>query len=143
MPEANVNDRSSVETLYPRHSFERDAGENVDAKTAVHRGLRIVSAVGPDGSFNAEPATRHVGENDPEGDTVFVAPFRAQGAPLQETSAYGGSAETSDAVAMPGSREKDHDYRAFIDRVIETAKAAEFKSAVGRHEDRLSGFHGG
>jgi hypothetical protein len=142
MPKANVNDRSSMERLYPRQAFDRDAGENSDAKATVHRGLRIVSAVGPDGSFNAEEATRHVGENDPEGDTVFVAPFPGQGqAPLQQAGAYGGPAETADATA--GSREKDQDYRAFIDRVIETAKAAEFKPAVGRHEDRLRGFHGG
>ena len=142
MPDANVNDRSSVERLYPRDDFDRDAGENSDAKATVHRGLRIVSPVGPDGRFGAERGLRHVGESDPEGDTVFVAPFLAQGfAPLRGTDAYGGAAETGDAPA--GGGRKDQDYRAFIDRIIEAARAAEFKPAVGQHEDRLRGFHGG
>ena len=142
MPEANINDRSSVERLYPRDDFDRDAGENADAKATVHRGLTIVSPVDRDGRFSAERGSRHVGESDPEGDTVFIAPFLAQGfAPLQGTDAYGGSAEMGAAPA--GSGEKDQDYRAFIDRIIAAAKAAEFKPAAGRHEDRLRGFHGG
>jgi len=141
MPEANVNDRESVERLYPQHAFERDAGENAEPKATVHRGLRLVSAVEPDGRFTAEPATRHVGESNPEGDTVFVAPFRAQGAPLQQTGAYGGPAQAADAGETSG--ERNQEYRAFIDRVIETARAAEFKPAVGRDEDRLRGFRGG
>jgi hypothetical protein len=142
MPDANVNDRSSVERLYPRDDFDRDAGENSDAKATVHRGLRIVSAVDRDGRFSAERGSRHVGESDPEGDTVFVAPFLAQGhAPLRQTNTYGGPAETGHASA--GGDRKARDYQAFVDRIIETAKAAQFKSAVGRHEDRLRGFHGG
>ena len=142
MPDANINDRSSVERLYPRDDFDRDAGENSDAKATVHRGLRIVSAVDRDGKFSAEKGLRHVGESDPEGDTIFVAPFLARGyAPLGQTDTYGGTAETSAAPA--GSGQKDQDYRAFIDRIIEAAKTAEFKPAIGRHEDRLRGFHGG
>ena len=142
MPEANINDRSSVEGLYPREDFDRDAGENADAKATVHRGLRIVSPVDRDGRFSAERGSRHVGESDPEGDTVFVAPYLATGlAPLRGTDAYGGPTDTD--VAPGGGGRKDQDYQAFIDRIIEAARAAEFKPAVGRHEDRLRGFHGG
>ena len=142
MPEANINDRSSVERLYPLEDFARDAGENADAKATVHRGLRIVSPVDRNGRFSAERGSRHVGESDPEGDTVFLAPFLAQDAgPLRGTGAYGGAAETDATPA--GSGRKDQDYRAFIDRIIEAAKASEFKPAIGRHEDRLRGFHGG
>jgi hypothetical protein len=145
MPEANINDRSSVERLYPRQHFDRDAGENADAKATVHRGLRIVSPVDPNGRFNAERASRHVGESDPEGDTVFLAPFLAKDSePLRGTGAYGGPADPYAAPAPAGSGgRKDQDYRAFIDRIIEAAGSAEFKPAVGRHEDRLRGFHGG
>ena len=142
MPEANINDRSSVERLYPRDDFDRDAGENADAKTTVHRGLRIISPADDDGKFSAERGAHHIGEHDPEGDTVFVAPFLAKGfAPLRDTDAYGGPADTGAAAA--GTGQKDQDYRAFIDRVIEAARAADFKPAIGRHEDRLRGFHGG
>jgi hypothetical protein len=142
MPEANINDRSSVERLYPREDFDRDAGENADAKATVHRGLRIVSPVDRKGLFSAERGSRHVGEGDPEGDTVFLAPFLAKGlGPLGGTALYGGRAHT-DAAPADGGR-TDQDYRAFIDRIIETAGRAEFKPAVGRHEDRLRGFHGG
>jgi hypothetical protein len=142
MPDANINDRRSVEGLYPRDDFERDASENSDAKATVHRGLRILSAVDPNGGFKAERGLRHVGESDPEGDTVFVAPFLAQSqAPLHQTNTYGGDVEMGD----PGqaSQDKTGDYRAFVDRIIAPAKAAEFKPPVGRHEGRLRGFHGG
>jgi hypothetical protein len=142
MPDANINDRSSVEQIYPRDDFDRDAGENSDAKATVHRGLRIVSAVDPDGRFKAERGLRHVGESDPESDTVFVAPFLAQShAPLQQTNTYGGAVETSDPAQT--LQEKADDYQAFIDRIIAAAKAAEFKPPIGRHEGRLRGFHGG
>jgi hypothetical protein len=142
MPDANINDRGSVERLYPRDDFERDAGENSDAKATAHRGLRILSAVDPNGRFSAERGSRHVGERDPESDTVFVAPFPAQSqAPLQQTNTYGGPVETSDPTQ--GGQEKGDEYQAFIDRIIAAAKAAEFKPAIGRHEARLRGFHGG
>lgn len=140
MPEANINDRSSVERLYPLEDFARDAGANADAKATVHRGLRIVSPVDGTGRFSAERGSRHVGESDPEGDTVFLAPFLAQDAgSLRGTGAYGGPADTGPA---DGGR-KGQDYQAFIDSIIEAAGRAEFKSAVGRNEDRLRGFHGG
>jgi hypothetical protein len=141
MPEANINDRSSIERLYLREDFERDAGENARAKATVHRGIRIVSPVDSQGSFTAERASRHVGEEDPEGDTVFLAPFMAEGsAPLQEGAAYGGPIITADG---PSDSRKADDYAAFIDRLLERARTAEFKSPIGRHEKRLQGFHGG
>jgi hypothetical protein len=142
MPEANINDRSSVERLYPREAFARDAAENADAKAAVYRGLRIVSPIDREGRFSAERGSRHVGERDPEGDTIFLAPFLAQAdAPLGESDAYGGLALAGDVLAL--TVRKAQDYRSFIDRIIEAARAAEFKSAVGLHDDRLHGFHGG
>jgi len=142
MPEANVNDRASVERLYPREEFERDAGENARAKATVQRGILIVSAVAADGRFGVERASRHVGEEDPEGDTVFLAPFPTQAsAPLQQGDAYGGPVETGDAVES--ASRKAEDYRVFIDRLVEAARTARFKPAVGRNDDRLKGFHGG
>lgn len=142
MPDADIHDRSSLERLYPREHFDRDGGENSDAKATVHRGLLIVSPVDQNGRFSAERGSRHVGESDPEGDTVFVAPFLVQDyGPLQQAGAYGGPAETGDALAAV--ERKAQDYQAFLDRIVEAAKAAEFKPAIGRHDDRLRGFHGG
>ena len=142
MYEANVNDRASVERLYPREDFERDAGENARAKATVRRGILIVSAVATDGRFGVERASRHVGEEDPEGDTVFLAPFPTQASvPLQQGAAYGGPVEAGDA--LESTSRKAEDYRAFIDRLLEAAKAAKFKSSIGRNDERLKGFHGG
>ena len=142
MAEANVNDRDSVERLYPREDFERDAGANSDAKATVHRGLRVLSAVDLEGRFRAERGSRHVGECDPESDTLFLAPFLKQAyAALQQTDVYGGAAENSDALAKT-AHERD-EYRAFIDRIIDAAKSADFKAPIGRGEKRLQGFHGG
>ena len=142
MPEANVNDRLSIERLYPREDFERDAGENARAKATVHRGLRIVSPVAADGRFSAERASRHVGEEDPEGDTVFLAPFLTEASvSFQQNGAYGEAAETGEIPDI--AARKADDYRSFVDRILEAAKAAEFKSPIGRKEERLQGFHGG
>ena len=138
MAEATVNDRASVERLYPRTDFERDAGENSDAKASVQRGLRIVSGVDASGTFRAERGLRHVGENDPEGDALFIAPFlREAHAPVPQTDAYGGGAAPAEAA------DKTEDYRAFIGRIIASARSAEFKEPIGRGEERLQGFHGG
>ena len=142
MAKANVNDRASIERLYPREDFDREAGENSDAKATVHRGLRILSGLDPEGGFSVERGSRHVGESDPESDTLFITPFLAQAyAPLQQGDVYGGPAEKDDALA--GAGRKGDDYRAFIDRIIEAAKSANFKSPIGRGEERLRGFHGG
>jgi hypothetical protein len=142
MPDANIHDRSSLERLYPRDDFDRDAAENADAKATVHRGITIVSGVDRDGRFGAQRALRHVGEGDPEGDTVFVAPFRAQAdAPVPHLASCGDPAETNDV--SPIGEHKAQAYQAFLDRIIEAVKTAEFKPAVGCREDRLAGFHGG
>ena len=142
MREANINDRPSIERLYPIEDFAHDAGENSDAKATVHRGLRILSPVDREGRFRAERASRHVAESDPEGDTIFLAPFFTDADPAQsQGDTYGGPTPTADAQAA--STKKTQDYRSFLDRIIEAAKTAHFKRAIGRDEDRLRGFHGG
>ena len=71
MLEANIGDRSSVERLYPREKFDRDAGENSDAKATVHRGLLIVSG-----------AERPAKGEYPDGAVFFTKPY-AGGALLE------------------------------------------------------------
>jgi hypothetical protein len=140
MAAANIHDHKSVERLYPRHDFEREAGENADAKATVQRGIRILSPVDDQGVFRAERASRHVGERDPLGDAVFLAPF-AHAALTQSDTAYGGPDETGDALATTAHR--GDDYEAFIDRIINAARSARFKPHIGKDEERLRGFHGG
>jgi hypothetical protein len=61
--------------------------------------------------------------------------------PFQRGEAYGGAAETGETPDI--AARKAADYRSFVDRILEAAKAAEFKSPIGRKEERLQGFHGG
>ena len=142
MSTANVNDRASIERIYPRDAFDTDAAKNSRGKALVLEGVLIASQPAENGEFELVRKRRHMGENDPEGDTLFVAPYRGEedGA-LQQTPGYGALEGTGDAVAKveQGGRE----YEAFIDRIIATAKAAHFKEPIGRHEERLKGFHGG
>src|SRR5918911_2558424 len=142
MSSANVNDRASIERLYPREAFEADAARNALPKADVLHGVRIASAVSGDGAFELQRTAQQVGENDPLGDTLFLAPFPtvAEGA-LRQTPAYGAAEETSGALAKASDKRPDYD--AFVDRIAEAARRAAFKDPIGRHEPRLKGFHGG
>jgi hypothetical protein len=140
MGSANVNERASVEAIYPREAFEADAARNSRGKAAVLHGLLIASEVSESGAFALQRAKRHIGENDPLGDTRFLAPFPREAA-LEQTPVCGAAREKAGGLEK-GERRGD-DYRAFIDQVIEAATRAEFKDAIGRHEERLRGFHGG
>ena len=142
MSTANVNDRASIERIYPRDAFETDAANNSRGKALVLQGVLIASQPSESGEFTFLRKRRHVGENDPEGDTLFVAPYLGQEySALEQTPGYGGAQETGDAVdeVERGAR----DYDAFVDRIIATAKAARFKEPIGKNEERLRGFHGG
>jgi hypothetical protein len=142
MATANVNDRSTVEAIYPLEAFEADAAQNSEAKAAVLRGVLIASEVSETGAFALQRASRQVGENDPLGDTRFLAPFpREAGAALEQTPAYSAAREKPGGLAVAEGRGEDYD--SFIDRLIALAASAEFKNAIGRHESRLRGFHGG
>jgi hypothetical protein len=138
---ANVNDRSSVERLYPREAFEADAARNSRGKALVLEGVLIASQPSPSGEFELQRKRHHIGENDPEGDTLFLAPYLGEEyAALQETPDYGGAEEKAGGL---GAVERGSDYAAFIGRIVETAKQAKFKSPIGNKEERLRGFHGG
>jgi hypothetical protein len=142
MSTANVNDRATIERLYPREAFEADAAKNANPKADMLHGVRIASEVSESGEFTLQRTRNQVGENDPLGDTLFLAPFlgEAQGA-LRQSPGYSGAEENPDA--LPKAADKRPDYEAFIDRIAETARQAAFKDPIGRHEPRLRGFHGG
>lgn len=119
---ADLNDRASIEEIYPRETFRQDAARNSVGTATVLRGLRIMSQPDESGVFDLVAVKRQTGERDPEGDTVFVPAFLESG------------------IEDPGPT--DSDYRAYIDRVIAVARSVDFKPAIAQ-DDRLAGFHGG
>jgi hypothetical protein len=142
MGSANANDRATIEAIYPREAFEADAAQNSRPDAAVLHGVLIASKIAESGAFALQRAKRHVGEEDPLGDTLFLAPFPRDGrASLQQTSAYGVSGQKP--AGPPAAGRRAGEYADFIDRVLAAAAAAEFKDAIGQHEERLRGFRGG
>ena len=143
MSHANVNDPESVERAYPREAFDEDVGANSRAKAEVMHGVRIASEPAEDGSFELIRAARQVGEMDSESDTVFLFPVLVEelDAMRRTASGYGEAEAGPDALAR--LERGGAEYRAFISRIVEAARAASFKPAIGRGEERLRGFHGG
>ena len=137
MAEIDLDDRASLERLYPLDAFEHDGAQNSLANAAVRHGLRIMSGPDSAGHVAVTRARQQVAERDPEGDTIFLAPQAAtEGAGDGSRGVAPGQAETAPSGPDP------HAYRAFIDGVIATARSAKFKTPLGRDE-RLRGFHGG
>ena len=98
MAQANVHDRLTIERLYPRDAFDRDLRKNADVKTEILHGIRVMSAPDANGDFILARASRHVAEQNPEGDVIFVFPHRYQGDDaLMQGPDYGGPEEKSDA----------------------------------------------
>ncbi|PWC87558.1 hypothetical protein TSH100_09760 [Azospirillum sp. TSH100] len=139
MAEANIDDRSSLERAYDRYAFEQDAAANARSDATTVHGVTILSAADPDGRIELSRSTRHVGEGNPGGDTVFVAAFRSHDSAAEAADPYSGSVEPTGET--PG--EAADEYRKFIDQLVETAKGVRFKPDIGRGEERLTGFHGG
>ncbi len=139
MAEANINNRASFEQAYDRHSFEQDAAMNARSDTTVVHGVTILSAPDAEGRVELSRTSQHVGEGNPEGDTVFVAAFRLHDTVAENANTYAGSVEP---VASAQS-DAAGDYKAFIDQLLDTGRNAHFKPDIGRGEQRLKGFHGG
>lgn len=139
MPKANVNDRSSVETAYDRAAFDQDAARNTQGNASVLHGIKILSEPDSDGAFDLARATQHVGEGDPEGDTIFLIPRRERPSEAVDGGTYGGSIAPTPPIV---SKDRD-DYRDFISEVCENVSKARFKPDIGVGESRLKGFRGG
>jgi hypothetical protein len=131
MSQANIHDRASIESIYPRAVFAREANANARAKASVLRGLSIGSAPEGTGAFELVRAARHTGEKEVEGGAIFLCPF-AQGTgenaanPAAASAASGGSARGA--------------YDLFIDEVIATASRATAPPTAGRGDARLRGL---
>lgn len=127
MSHANINDRASIEAIYPRAVFLRESNANVRARATMLRGLSIRSA--PDGAGYVEiaRAAQHVGEQKPDGGALFLCPF-AQATP-----------HAADYPARP-TAEPGNPYDAFIDRVLTAARTAPLPEPTGRGDRRLQGL---
>ena len=121
MPQVNINDRRSIERIYPPDAFAVDAAENQkQPANELVRGVRIASPPDATGAFELDPAVLHVGE-DPG--TVFLAPYRPAGT---EASA---------------STDPDRGYDSFIEDIVAAARdlAATAEASPGPGDPRLQG----
>lgn len=135
MQRANIHDRESIERIYPRAVFEREAQNNTRAKATVLYGVRIHSVPDGGGAFQLTRASHHVGEDESAANSLFLCPFAHETAFAERRDDYGAVDERQNALA--GVR---GDYDAFIDKIIATARTARFDRAPGRGDVRLRGL---
>jgi hypothetical protein len=132
MPWANVNDRASLERVYPPEAYARDVARNDQALDPLRYGVAVRSAPDAGGRFELSQAVRHPGE--PES-PVFLAPAKRV-----EELVDGGRAPSQRGPAQP-----QRGYDAFLDDIVDAATRFGFRpeDAPGRNEPRLRGLRGG
>lgn len=131
MQRANINDRSTIEGIYPRAVFMQESNANARAQATVRCGVRIGSAPDASGAFDLVRASRHAGEPDSGNGAVFLSPV------AQETGH--GADYPAAASGDAGTRPRDA-YGAFIDEIIAAARSAHAAPAPGRGDMRLRGL---
>lgn len=134
---ANINDRTSIQKIYPMAAWEQDGSRNAQSNAAIVYGVKILSAPDDKGSFELVRMSQHVAENDPESDQIFLTPFESGAAEAVEGATYSGG------VQPPGYQHSDGDYESFVDAILEAARTAHFKPAIGVGDGRIKGFRGG
>lgn len=119
MAKANIQHRATLERAYPFEAYARDAALNTRAESQVVRGIRILSAPDAVGTFELEPAGRHIGEI---AGAAFLAPQRQN--------------VGSDEIDQRAS------YEEFLDEIIAAARRSGFEpeQAPGRNDSRLRGL---
>jgi hypothetical protein len=122
MQRPNINDRRTIERIYPRAVFQQEANANARANASVLCGVRIAAPADAEGTFDLVRASRHSGESDPSEGAIFLSPTAQE--------------------ARPGTPAPDWDgaYRRFIDEIIATASRAEFAPSPGPGDARLRGL---
>jgi hypothetical protein len=121
MPTANTRDRASIERIYSRDDYARDASENERRKPGVLKGVRIAEAADGRGDFAIEPASQQAGEVS---GAVFLAPFHRV------------------TAAEDAASDRRHAYEAFLDEIIEAAQRPGFRGedSPGPGDRRLRGL---
>ena len=118
MSNANINDRGTIERIYPRAVFLRECNVNARVKASVLHGLRILAGADAAGRFELVRAARRAGEPETGSSGVFLCPL---------------------AVASPQAGGPADPYDAFLDRVIATARAAQHPDTGERNNPRRQG----
>ena len=120
---ANIHDRASIERVYSREDYARDASENERRKPGVLKGVQITAAPDENGNFVLSPASQQVGEVS---GAVFLAPFHRVAAE-----------EHAAADPDPG-----HGYEAFLDDIIAAAQRQGYRAETspGPGDQRLRGL---
>jgi hypothetical protein len=134
---ANINDRTSVQKIYPMTAWEQDGSRNAKGNASIVYGVKILCAPDPKGAFDLVRASRHIAESDPESDEVFLTPFESGASEAIDGATYSGG------VQPPGHQHSNGDYESFVDAILDAARTAHFKSAIGVGDDRIKGFRGG
>lgn len=144
---ANINNRPSIEQIYPISAFAVDAAQNAkQPANELVRGIRILSVPDKDGVFEMARGTKHVGEVHAD---AFLAAYRTLcglhmfAASHQSLGSNPGAFPTSRigqpyALMNPDPR---HEYESFIDVIIVAASKVGFRrsDSPGRDDVRLQG----
>jgi hypothetical protein len=131
MPIANIQDRKSIEEVYPPAAFASDAAYNGQVTHEVILGVRILSAPDAKGDFDLERSRQHIGE---AATPTFLAPHRREKMLTnkeEDTPAAG--------VELP---HLPAGYMEFVDDVAAAARQFGFEpeKSPGRNEPRLQGL---
>lgn len=117
---ANINDRSTIERVYPFARYRQDANRNTIPNAQILHGVTVASPPDESGAFHLHEAERQSGELE---------------------AIAGGYAFFLPPMGGAGDLEADKaDYAGFIDRIVETARQVR---KVQPADERLHGFHGG
>jgi hypothetical protein len=117
---ANINDRSTIERVYPFDRYRQDANRNTIPNAQILHGVTVASPPDESGAFHLHEAERQSGELE---------------------AIAGGYAFFLPPMGGAGDLEADKaDYAGFIDRIVETARQVR---KVQPADERLHGFHGG
>lgn len=119
IPNANINERTSIERVYPLSAFDEDAGENSSGSSPRRCGVKLETVPDAAGAFRmVRGAQALTGADDAPG-TAFVCPYmgRAYGLFMIEGGGRG-------AVEEHGNIFAGHldEYAAFLETIIETAR---------------------
>ena len=139
MQRANINDRQTVEAVYPLEAFEEDAACNALDKSQVVHGIRIDSVPDAQGWLVLVRARRHIGELAGSTEAVFLRSDEPQLSAPMGNDPGEGAPQSRDRTAETRRKE----YEAFLDRILDEARSADIPEPIGREETRLQGFRGG
>ncbi|MYZ47515.1 hypothetical protein [Propylenella binzhouense] len=118
-PNADVNDRGSIERLYPYAAFEADAGANSMAKAETRHGIRIETVPDASGAFRIARASHAPADFEEMKAHGFVCPYMGRAYGFFRLSGGMRGAVTEERDIFDPLRDE---YEGFIDTIIGTAR---------------------